>query len=193
MLLLFSITWEDSGAAAGYRVWIRNINEANSEFVLVANVSDACNDEYFLFPGVWNYAFALSAFNGNKDSARGPSAVAPSPAASATAGNEGPKCPGPQIWCPNGAPVDVPPGSSDLTTSNTATPTSGGGAPTSLTTGIPVTGYGSCLGPDCEDGRCTGKHSSSATDIRSKLTANAQDSSVSPLGALGAAVIIPYA
>ncbi|KAK1250099.1 hypothetical protein MKX08_010102 [Trichoderma sp. CBMAI-0020] len=100
------ITWKGSSLAGGYHVWSKNINQAGSEWKVIATVTEStCNDEYFLFPGVWNYAFALSAFNGNEESEMGPSSVAPSPASSVTEGSPGPTCPPAAAWCPGGASV----------------------------------------------------------------------------------------
>ncbi|PTB46522.1 hypothetical protein M441DRAFT_126012 [Trichoderma asperellum CBS 433.97] len=88
------ITWTGSSQAGGYQLWSKNINQAGSNWSVIANVTEStCNDEYFLFPGVWNFAFALSAFNGNEESAMGPSKVAPSPASGVTEGSPGPTCP----------------------------------------------------------------------------------------------------
>ncbi|CAM1502206.1 Fc.00g041900.m01.CDS01 [Cosmosporella sp. VM-42] len=45
----------------------------------IANVTQStCNEEYFLSPGAWNYAFAVFSLNGDDESAPGKEVVAPS-------------------------------------------------------------------------------------------------------------------
>ncbi|KAL6887012.1 carbohydrate esterase family 3 protein [Trichoderma evansii] len=84
------ITWEGSSLAGGYQVWSKNINQAGSEWKVIANVTEStCNDEL--------------------KSEMGPSSVAPSPASSVTEGSPGPTCPAAASWCPGGASVSVPP------------------------------------------------------------------------------------
>lgn len=153
-----SITWSGSALAGGYRVWSRNIKEAGSKFHLIGNVTEeTCNEQYLLFPGVWNYAFAVSAFNGNDETVTGPEVVAPSTDVQAGKGT-GPKCPVKGPWCPGGASFSIPPGSPTPTVT-----VPGGSQPTS--TDIPFVGDGYCSGPDCEDGKCTGKVLSSAVAL----------------------------
>lgn len=154
-LHLPSLTWTGSDSAAGYRVWSRNINTQGSQLQLIGNVtmtSSSCNDQYFLFPGTWNYAFALSAFNGNLESDKGPEVAAPSPPSSVTIGTPGPTCAPEPAWCSDGGSVSVPPvGGGSPTT------TAGGTAPT--VTGYPVVTNGRCTGRDCVGGKCVGKYS----------------------------------
>ncbi|KFY31523.1 hypothetical protein V493_01031 [Pseudogymnoascus sp. VKM F-4281 (FW-2241)] len=103
------ITWSGSASAGGYHVWARNIKEAGSKLHLIGNVTEeTCNEQYVLFPGVWNYAFAVSAFNGNDETVTGPEMVAPSTDVQAGKGT-GPKCPAKEPWCPSGA-FSIPPG-----------------------------------------------------------------------------------
>ena len=78
-------------------------------------------DDYFLFPGTWNYEWCVSAFNGNEESEKGPAQLAPSPASTVTEGSPGPTCPPAPSWCPAGASVSVP---------------SGGGGTLPATTGV---------------------------------------------------------
>ena len=91
MLFLKSITWDSSDGAAGYEVFWRNAT--GGAYVSLANTSEACNDEYFLFPGTWTYEFAVAAYNGNDESSPGPGVIAPSPASTVTEGSPGPTCP----------------------------------------------------------------------------------------------------
>ncbi|EFQ98504.1 hypothetical protein MGYG_01531 [Nannizzia gypsea CBS 118893] len=140
------LTWSPSDSAGGYHVWSRNIH-GKDKLKIIANVTEStCNEEYFLFPGVWNYAFALSAFNGNDESEVGPEKVAPS-ATIAPGEGMGPKCPAKEPWCPAGGGVSVPSGS--------PTPTKtlpGGGLPTN--TNVPIVVDGHCTGLDCKNGQC---------------------------------------
>ncbi|KAJ4347168.1 uncharacterized protein N0V89_011106 [Didymosphaeria variabile] len=92
--------------------------------------SSACNDEYFLFPGVWNYAFAISAFNGDLESDKGAEVVAPSPASTVTVGSPGPTCAPEPAWCPGGGSVSVPPVGGGSTTVIGGTTTVAGGITT---------------------------------------------------------------
>ena len=135
-------------------MWARNINQAGSQLQVISNVTGVTwNDEFFLFPGVWNYEFALSAFNGDTESPRGPAIVAPSPVAAA--GSVGPTCAPPPPWCPAGGSVSVPPvGSSPTTPAAGQSTSTGAGA---VGTGFPVVTNGQCTGPDCVDGECTGR------------------------------------
>lgn len=79
--------------------------------MLAGNISGStCADDYYLFPGVWNYEWCVSAFNGNEESAKGPAVLAPSPAQTVTEGSPGPTCPPAPSWCPAGVVFSVPPG-----------------------------------------------------------------------------------
>ncbi|RAH49623.1 uncharacterized protein BO95DRAFT_450154 [Aspergillus brunneoviolaceus CBS 621.78] len=50
------MTWAKSANAAGYRLWNRNVHESGSALTaLNATVETTCSDQYFLFPGTWNY------------------------------------------------------------------------------------------------------------------------------------------
>ena len=151
-MLCSSITWEGSEKAGGYRVWTRNINQAGTKLDIVANVTEqTCNEQYFLFPGVWNYAFAVSAFNGEDESDQGAEVAAPSP--SSTEPNDF-KCPPKESWCPRGVSVSVPPGG---TGAPGPTTTSGGG-PFPTDTTRPIVTNGNCSGPDCKKGQCSGMY-----------------------------------
>jgi hypothetical protein len=149
-----SIQWDGVENAGGYRIWSRNVNMAGSELVVAANVTDqTCAEDFFLFPGVWNYAFAMSSFNGDEESAVGAEVVAPSPAPSVTEGSRTATCAPLPPWCPGGGAVSVPPQFSNPTTSFIGGPTTSAAA---IPTGVPVVDNGQCTGPDCVGGQCTG-------------------------------------
>ncbi|PYH32825.1 uncharacterized protein BO87DRAFT_311650 [Aspergillus neoniger CBS 115656] len=94
------MTWSKSADAAGYRLWSRNVNDPGSVLTAQnATVETTCSDQYFLFPGTWNYEWCVSAFNGDLESPTGTCVVAPSPTAG---GGAGQYCPSPPAWCPNG-------------------------------------------------------------------------------------------
>ncbi|KAE8402489.1 hypothetical protein BDV37DRAFT_295350 [Aspergillus pseudonomiae] len=144
------MTWGKSANAAGYRLWNRNVHDSTS--VLTAQngtVETTCSDQYFLFPGTWNYEWCVSAFNGGLESERGACVLAPSPTAG---GNAAQTCPPPPAWCPNGG------GAGDGGSGG-----GGGGGSTSPPTPVPtgdqpwpVVTNGHCKGPDCKGGQCTG-------------------------------------
>ncbi|KAK5242537.1 hypothetical protein LTR20_009968 [Exophiala xenobiotica] len=155
------MSWTGSSSAGGYHVWSKHVTDPDTSLTLIANVTGStCNMEYWLWPGTWNYAFAISAFNGNEESPKGAAVAAPSPASTVTEGSVGPTCAPAQPWCPNGAAVSVPyvnPGS---------TPTTGaGGSGTSSTTvaavptntNYPIVTNGQCTGPDCINSQCSGE------------------------------------
>ncbi|GFG10280.1 contactin [Aspergillus udagawae] len=97
------LTWDSLSAAAGYRLWSRNVNAAGSKLeALNYTVEAACSDQFYLFPGTWNYEWCVSAFNGNAESAKGKCVLAPSPDKD---GGTAPTCPLAPQWCPNGGGV----------------------------------------------------------------------------------------
>ncbi|EFE40581.1 hypothetical protein TRV_04630 [Trichophyton verrucosum HKI 0517] len=74
------LTWTGSPAAAGYQLWFRNVNEPDSELCRVNGTeSKPSSDQYFLVPGVWNFEWCVSAFNGSAESDRCESVLAPRP------------------------------------------------------------------------------------------------------------------
>lgn len=74
------LTWTGSPAAAGYQLWFRNVNEPDSELCKVNGTeSKPSSDQYFLVPGVWNFEWCVSAFNGSAESDRCESVLAPRP------------------------------------------------------------------------------------------------------------------
>jgi hypothetical protein len=141
------MTWAGSVVAAGYKLWSRNVNIANSVYQSAGTSDGTCVDVYFLFPGTWNYEWCISAYNGNAESPLGACVLAPSPVSGAATTT----CPPPPAWCADGgggfgggSPTS-PPGSGGT---STAAP-----APTGA---WPVVTNGQCRGPDCTNGLCAG-------------------------------------
>jgi hypothetical protein len=61
--------WCGSPDAAGYLFWSRNINVKDSELVVEDfSTTETTRSRGFLFSGVWNYEFCISAFNGELES-----------------------------------------------------------------------------------------------------------------------------
>jgi lysophospholipase L1-like esterase len=84
------LNWKGSNAAAGYRVWVRNINgddhdggTSKADEDIVEGTSKGIG---FLFPGVWNYEFCVTAVNGVYESGKSNCVVAPRPAGSRASG-----------------------------------------------------------------------------------------------------------
>ncbi|MFF5176141.1 fibronectin type III domain-containing protein [Micromonospora sp. NPDC000089] len=73
------LTWDGSAQAAGYRVAVRNINGGAVTYEESAGTSHGIA---FLFPGVWNYEFCVTAVNGDAQSGRSNCVIAPRPAGS---------------------------------------------------------------------------------------------------------------
>ncbi len=106
------LTWSGSQVAGGYSVWYRNVNQLGSQLKWITDVtihSASCQLVTYLYPGVWNYAFAIGAFNGNRNSSIGSEVLAPSPPSGVTVGSPGPTCPPDPKWCPNGGGISIPP------------------------------------------------------------------------------------
>jgi hypothetical protein len=87
------LTWCGSPVAAGYHVWVKNIN--NSSDVLHID-STSSGDTHisvgFLFPGVWNYQFCISALNGVLESTLSTCLDAPQPGNTTGGPVGGPNC-----------------------------------------------------------------------------------------------------
>ncbi|GMG05367.1 unnamed protein product [Aspergillus oryzae] len=149
------LTWDSLSAAAGYRLWLRNVNATGSKLeALNYTVEAACSDQYYLFPGTWNYEWCVSAFNGNAESAKGKCVLAPSPDED---GGAAPTYPPAPQWCPNGGSVGGGSGGGGSGGGGD----SGGGSSSSSSGGTteepwPVVTNGQCKGPDCKNGQCTG-------------------------------------
>ncbi|MFF5782618.1 fibronectin type III domain-containing protein [Streptomyces virginiae] len=74
------LTWSGSPQAAGYRVWVRNINNGSQSSADEFIVDTTHRDIAYLFPGTWNYEFCVTAVNGTLESAKSNCVVAPHPA-----------------------------------------------------------------------------------------------------------------
>lgn len=84
------LSWIGSVWAAGYRVWIRNVDDSSGS---KHDGSGFKADEYitnetsrgiaYLVPGVWNYEFCVTAINGEAESAKSNCVIAPKPSAAA--------------------------------------------------------------------------------------------------------------
>ncbi|GGS09851.1 hypothetical protein GCM10010269_56170 [Streptomyces humidus] len=72
------LKWDASIGAAGYRVWVRNINDGSVSKVN-STTTDTGKDIGWLFPGVWNYEFCVTAFNGAAESGKSNCVVAAKP------------------------------------------------------------------------------------------------------------------
>ncbi len=88
------VTWDQPQDAGGYRLVIQNISDTSNNGS--GTVGTNCADDYFLFPGTWNYQFAVSALNGNLESTLSGFVPAPHPqdgAAPVTCPPSPPFCP----------------------------------------------------------------------------------------------------
>ena len=82
------LSWNGSVWAAGYRVWVRNVDDSTGS---KHDGSGFKADEYitsetsrgiaFLFPGAWNYEFCVTAINGEAESGKSNCVIAPKPSA----------------------------------------------------------------------------------------------------------------
>ncbi|MEU4152055.1 fibronectin type III domain-containing protein [Streptomyces sp. NPDC026659] len=73
------LNWSGSPQAAGYRVWYRNRTE-NGPWLSDEYISDTPERGVtFLFPGSWNFEFAVTAVNGQMESARSGAVSVPAP------------------------------------------------------------------------------------------------------------------
>ncbi|MFG2936708.1 fibronectin type III domain-containing protein [Streptomyces sp. NPDC048282] len=74
------LTWNASSGAAGYRIWVRNINDGSASTADEnATTMDTTSGVAYLFPGVWNYEFCVTAINGAAESGKSECVVAPKP------------------------------------------------------------------------------------------------------------------
>ncbi|MDT0466547.1 fibronectin type III domain-containing protein [Streptomyces gibsoniae] len=74
------LNWQGSPEAAGYRVWVRNLNDHNGPTTPDPYISDTPDHQIaFLFPGNWNFEFCVTAFNGVLESDRTPCVSVPPP------------------------------------------------------------------------------------------------------------------
>ncbi len=75
------LTWSGSAQAAGYRVWVRNINDGSPSKADEYVTTETSRGIAFLFPGVWNYEFCVTAVNGEAESGKSNCVIAPRPPA----------------------------------------------------------------------------------------------------------------
>ncbi|MCD9900986.1 fibronectin type III domain-containing protein [Streptomyces sp. MT29] len=76
------LSWKGSAQAAGYRVWIRNMNNGSQSAADESVISTTNHGIAFLVPGTWNYEFCMTAVNGALESGKSNCVVAPRPAGS---------------------------------------------------------------------------------------------------------------
>ncbi|MFL4909038.1 phosphatidylinositol-specific phospholipase C domain-containing protein [Streptomyces sp. MMS24-I2-30] len=76
------LNWTGSAQAAGYRVWVRNINDGGQSTADEWIVQGTSHGIAYLYPGVWNYEFCVTAVNGALESGKSACVVAPRPAGS---------------------------------------------------------------------------------------------------------------
>ncbi|MEF3115129.1 fibronectin type III domain-containing protein [Streptomyces chrestomyceticus] len=79
------LTWAGSGRAAGYRVWIRNINDGSPSKADEYVVNETSRGIAYLVPGVWNYEFCVTAVNGEAESGKSNCVTASRPPADGNA------------------------------------------------------------------------------------------------------------
>ncbi|MGK5638341.1 fibronectin type III domain-containing protein [Streptomyces sp. URMC 126] len=77
------LSWNGSAQAAGYRVWVRNVNDGSASKADEFVVNETNRGIAFLFPGVWNYEFCVTAVNGAAESGKSNCVIAPRPPANA--------------------------------------------------------------------------------------------------------------
>lgn len=85
------LNWKGSPEAAGYRVWVRNVNAPEGSNTEGPYLTD--NPEHqiaFLFPGNWNYEFCITAVNGALESDKSSCVHVPLPPPSAGGGTPPP-------------------------------------------------------------------------------------------------------
>lgn len=74
------LDWSASSGAAGYRIWVRNINDGSVSTVDENSTTmESTKRIAYLFPGVWNYEFCVTAINGAAESGKSNCVVAPKP------------------------------------------------------------------------------------------------------------------
>ncbi|MFI5497111.1 fibronectin type III domain-containing protein [Actinoplanes sp. NPDC051859] len=70
------MSWTGASQAAGYHVWVRNVNGGSSDNPAPTSseiiVDGTTHSIAFLYPGTWNYEFCVSAVNGVAESEKSP-------------------------------------------------------------------------------------------------------------------------
>ena len=68
---MVQLDWTGHESAAGYRVWIRDkLNNGEWKSEEYGTTIETTYQIFFLFPGVWNFQFQVSSYNGDLESAR---------------------------------------------------------------------------------------------------------------------------
>ncbi|MFF7731178.1 fibronectin type III domain-containing protein [Streptomyces sp. NPDC008001] len=78
------LSWNGSDQAAGYRIWVRNVNDGSASKADETIVNETSRGIAYLFPGVWNYEFCVTAINGEAESGKSNCVIAPRPSAKAS-------------------------------------------------------------------------------------------------------------
>jgi hypothetical protein len=73
------LAWTGSPQAAGYRIWVRNITNGEQSHADENIVAGPNYGVAYLFPGVWNYEFCVTAINGAAESGKSNCVIAPHP------------------------------------------------------------------------------------------------------------------
>jgi fibronectin type 3 domain-containing protein len=71
------LSWNGSSQAAGYRIWVRNITNGEQSHADENIVNGTTYGVAYLYPGVWNYEFCVTAINGALESGKSNCVVAP--------------------------------------------------------------------------------------------------------------------
>lgn len=64
------LKWPVSAQAAGYRVWVRNLTNGEQSHTDQNIINGPTYGVAYLYPGVWNYEFCLTAINGDLESGK---------------------------------------------------------------------------------------------------------------------------
>ncbi|MEU1050924.1 fibronectin type III domain-containing protein [Streptomyces sp. NPDC005897] len=75
------LDWNGANSAAGYRLWVSNIKDGGTTPPKADEniIEDTHYGVGFLFPGVWNYEFCVTAVNGSLESDRSNCVIPPHP------------------------------------------------------------------------------------------------------------------
>ncbi|MFE9123472.1 GDSL-type esterase/lipase family protein [Streptomyces sp. NPDC007172] len=85
------LRWKGSPEAAGYRVWVRNVNDPSGSPTPDPYVTDTPDHQIaFLFPGNWNFEFCITATNGTLESGKSSCVRVPLPPPSTGGGTPPP-------------------------------------------------------------------------------------------------------
>ncbi|KAF2671363.1 hypothetical protein BT63DRAFT_370985, partial [Microthyrium microscopicum] len=144
-----ALTWCGSPDAAGYTIWQRSVNNASDVLAYTGNYgySTATSAEvYFLFPGVWNFMFCVTGYNGDQASGHSRCVIAPSPSAAPVGGPVG----GAGCFSTDGAIATVTSTSYSWNPTNTVVPTPINTQPDAGPTPQPNKGGAYPVGPESQ-------------------------------------------